>query len=415
MKFAYAAYELSGRATSGTVEAPSSATATEMLRAQKLFVTKIAQATDATSSRSASTPRTGQRRKRVSTGRRLKAISVFARQLSVLLASGTPITQALSVVERQGKRDRFGAVVARIRAKVEEGVPLSDAMTLHPEYFDQVCQSLAAAGEQSGAMAPMLDRLSALTRKQSQLRSAITGAIVYPAVLSVIGVCVTALMLLFVLPRFASLFDTLDTPLPPMTKMMLAASAFLQNYWWAILLLVFAAAIGGRYAVRDTRVRNLFDRALLGIPKLGPLIRCVLSSRVARLLGVLLESRVPLLESLRLTKNACPNALYASLLDRAEVAVSRGEPVSSVLSQSDLISPAIQEALRSGEHSGQIGLPLIQMADFLDEENEVFIKALTKLLEPLILCILGLLVGVMAISMFLPLFDLVSATAGGGK
>ncbi|HYE20638.1 MAG TPA: type II secretion system F family protein [Tepidisphaeraceae bacterium] len=414
MKFAYSAYDLSGRTTAGTVEAADADTATEALRAQKLFVTRVAPA-DESGGRTAPGGRSAAGRGKVSAGRRLKAVSVFARQLSVLLASGTPIVQALSVVERQGKGDGFGAVVARVRAKVEEGVPLSDAMTLHPEYFDQVCQSLAAAGEQSGSMAPMLDRLSALTRKQLQLRSAITGAMVYPLVLSGIGLCVTALMLLFVLPRFSGLFETLETPLPPTTRMMLAASTFLQDYWWAVLLVLGGGGAGLWYGLRSPGGKRWFDRSMLRAPKLAGLTRSVLSARVARMLGVLLESRVPLLDSLKLTRQACPNVMYASLLERAEAAVSQGEPVSAVLSNSDLISPAVQEALRSGEQSGQVGGPLIHMADFLDEENEVVIKALTKLLEPLILCVMGILVGLMAVSMFLPLFDLVSSASGGAK
>jgi type II secretory pathway component PulF len=264
-------------------------------------------------------------------------------------------------------------------------------------------------------MAPMLDRLAALTRKQLQFRSAITGAIVYPAVLSGIGVCVTVLMLLFVLPRFGGLFETLDTPLPPTTKGMLAASSFLQAYWWAVVAGAVVAVVTLWKAVHSPGGKRWLDGAVLRTPKLAGLTRAVLSARLARLLGVLLESRVPLMESLKLTRQACPNSQYAALLERAEAAVSHGEPVSAVLSQSDLISPAVQEALRNGEQSGQVGGPLIHMADFLDEENEVVIRAMTKLLEPLILCALGLLVGLMAISMFLPLFDLVSAASGGGK
>jgi type II secretory pathway component PulF len=154
---------------------------------------------------------------------------------------------------------------------------------------------------------------------------------------------------------------------------------------------------------------------ILRIPRAADLSRSLVSARLARMLGVLVESKVPLLEALELTRDSLTNGLYVDLLRRAEESVAHGESVSAVLSSGDLLHPSVQEALRNGEQSGHLGAPLIHMADFLDEENEVVIKASVRLLEPLILVLLGVMVGAVAISMFLPLFDLVSATSGGGK
>jgi type IV pilus assembly protein PilC len=221
-------------------------------------------------------------------------------------------------------------------------------------------------------------------------------------------------MMLFVLPRFGTLFLTLDTPLPPTTRWLLSISGFLRDWWWAVGIGAVSTISAASLWLRSTPGRNRIQKTMLNLPKFGRLMRSLLTARVARLLGTLLESRVPLLDALKLTRQSTGNVHYADLVARAEEAVTRGEAVSTVLSASDLISPSVQEALRNGEQSGRIGAPLIHMADFLDEENEVVVRTLTSLLEPAILIVLGALVGLMALSMFLPLFDLVAATGGGG-
>lgn len=409
MKFSYCGFDGAGKQATGFVDSATSDEARDLLRKQGLFVTTVAASESTTDSVRAS------RHSRVGTSRRLRAISTFARQLQILLAGGTPLVQALAAAERQTRHAGWKRVLADVRAKVEEGLPLSEAMQSHPEYFDPASASLAAAGETSGAMAPMLERLSILTRSQLQLRSMLVGALVYPAVLTVIGICVLCVMLLFVLPRFAGLFETLDTPLPPTTKFMLAASSLLRSSGWLLLLGIGAIGTGIWFARRAPGARRWAHGVVLSLPGLANLCRSVMTARVSRMLGVLLESKVPLIESLRLTRDATVNLHYVDLLARAEEAVSRGEPVSAVLGNSDLIHPSVQEAMRNGEQSGQMGAPLVHMAEFLDEENEVVIKAATKLLEPLILALLGVMVALMAISMFLPLFDLVSSVGGGAK
>jgi type IV pilus assembly protein PilC len=408
MKFTYCAFDAGGKKRNAVIEAATGDDARELLRKQGLFVMILTRA-DAAESQHARASRN------VGTARRLRSISTFARQLQLLLSGGTPLIQALAAAERQSSYPAWKRVLADVRARVGEGLPLSEAMRSHPEFFDSVCTSLAAAGESSGAMAPMLERLSMLARKQLQLRSTLTGALVYPAVLMVMGVCVLCVMLLFVLPRFKGLFETLDTPLPPTTKVMIHTSEFLRTYGWFVLIGIGGTGTGIWFASRRAGTRRWFQGIVLKLPWLADLSRSLISARLARMLGALLESKVPLLESLQLTRDSATNIHYADLLGRAQDAVSRGEPVSAILGASDLIHPSVQEAIRNGEQSGQMGGPLINMAEFLDEENELFIKAASRLLEPLILVFLGIMVGMMALSMFLPLFDLVSSASGGGK
>jgi type II secretory pathway component PulF len=408
MKIAYTAFDRSGKATVGTIDASSPTEASEILRKRGLFVTESREA-DQTSQRAV----TASSDARVSQGRRLKNLAMFARQLHVLIASGTPIVQGLSAIERQCEHPDWRAVVGRIRRRVEEGAPLSEAMAQHPQHFDAVCRSLVAAGESSGTLPPMLDRLATLSRKQLHLRSTILGAMVYPCVLSGIGMIALIVMLMFVLPRFSTLFESLDSPLPPTTQALMWLSGFLWAYWWAVLLGLSGAALGFMFWMRSDALKHQLNSVLLSAPKLGRLVRSLMTARLARMLGTLLESKVGLLDALQLTRQSAVIVQYADLLRRAEDAVGRGEPMSAVLGSTDLISACVQEAVRNGETSGRLGEPLIQMADFLDEENDIVVRSLTSIIEPMILIVLGVIVGFIALSMFLPLFDLVSAAQHG--
>lgn len=406
MRLAYRAWDNAGKLIADVVDASDFAEARENLRKQGLHVTELSEAGGKSHSM-------GQRRKKsVGRGTRLKQLSAFCKQLYVLIKTGTPIVQALEASERQTRDASFKQVVTDVRAKVEEGVPLSEAMQTHPEYFDIVTRSLIAAGESAGRLPMMLERIGALTRKQVQVRGNIVGAMIYPSLLISVAMGVLMLMMTFVLPRFAGLFEQLDTPLPPTTAILMDISYLLRNFWWAILG-GLALAIGGFVSWQKTpggkRVR---DTALLRLPIIGPMFRNFATAKIARLMGILLDSYLPLLDVLGLVKQATNNMHYENMMARAERAVTHGEPMSSAFSDEKLINSSVYEALRNGESSGQIAPLMLTVADFLDEENETVVRSLTSILEPVILIVLGMVIGFVAVSMFLPLFDL---TASAGK
>lgn len=407
MKFSYHAFDAKGGASVGEIEAASVAEGTEQLRRKSLFVSTITPL-------AAVSKRASEKRSSMSNGRRLKSVAMFSRQLQVLVSSGTPLTQALGAIERQADEPKWRWILESLRTRVEEGSPLSEAMRAHPAVFDAVSVSLIAAGEASGEMSSMLERLAVLSRKQLQLRNAVVGALIYPCLLILMGIGVLIVMLVFVLPRFADLFKQLDSPLPPTTKFLMALSALLLEFWWLLLPLVAGSIVIARIWYLSEGGRKTVENLFLNLPKVGRITRSLLTAQLARMLGNLLESRVTLIDSLKLTKDAITHSHYSALITSAEVAVGKGEPISAVLSASELISPSVQEAIRTGEQSGRLGLPLLQMADFLDEENDVIVKSLTRLLEPIILVTLGILVGFIALSVFMPLFDLVSTTQQGG-
>jgi len=236
---------------------------------------------------------------------------------------------------------------------------------------------------------------------------------VYPCLLVTVATAVLTLLLLLVVPRFAELFRTMDVPLPPTTRMMIAVSGALRGYWWAMLGGAAAGVLGLRYYLRTPAGRRARDTAMLRLPRVGGITRSFLTARIVRLLGVLLDSHVPVLMAMRLTRGATSNWHYMRHMAAAEEMVSQGQPISATFENSPLFSPSVCEATRSGEKSGDVGSLLLNLADFLDDENEVLLKVLTSIIEPLILVVMGIVVGLVAMSMFIPLFDLTAMTGGG--
>jgi type II secretory pathway component PulF len=259
----------------------------------------------------------------------------------------------------------------------------------------------------------MLDRLAVLVRKQLQVRRSIVGAAIYPALLVVVAAAVLVVLLTFVLPRFAELFKSLDTPLPPTTQFLMSLSAGLRNYWWLLLALAIPLAGCAMAWLKTESGRRTIDSLVLRLPQFGAIVKSFATARLTRILGILLQGHVPLIEALQLTRGACSNHHYSDLIGGALEAVTRGDSLAVALSDERLIAPSVQEAIVSGERSGQLAPLLTTLADFMDESNEVTVRALTSILEPLILVVLGVLVGFVAVSLFLPLFDLTAATGGG--
>jgi len=339
---------------------------------------------------------------------------MLARQMHSLVSCGTPLVDALGASERQAKAGPWRDALADVRGRVEQGMPLSAAMESQPDFFDAVSRSLVAAGESSGNLPAMLDRIAVMIRKQVSVRSSVIGAMVYPSLLLVVAVSVLALLIVFVIPRFGELFRSLDAKLPPTTQALLALGEWLQAYWWAAGLGAIVPVVGLNLWLRSPDGRKAVDTVVLRLPQIGGIVRSFATARIARVLGMLLESHVSVLEALALTRQSMANHHYAALITRAEEAVTQGRSIYAAFENTNLVSPSVCEAIRSGEQSGQVGPMLTHIADFLDEENEVVVRSLTSIIEPIILVGMGFVVGLVAISMFLPLFDLTAMTQQGG-
>lgn len=408
MKLAYEAYDGAGQTVHDMVEAASLADGIESLRRQGLFVTQIEAGKEE--------QRLDNRWRRAWFRRsiNLKDLAVITRQLHVLISTGTPLTQALAAIERQTHKQEFRRVIAQIRCAVEEGSSLSDAMYNHPQSFDRIYCSLIAAGESSGKLSTILHLLSSLTQQRLRVRNTVFGAMTYPCLLVCVSIIVVMLMIVFVMPRFTSLFASLDAPLPPSTVMLMVISSVLRTYWWAGLLGLGGSVVGLMLWMRTAHGKRTLDTAAVRLPLLGRFTRSFSSAKIARLLAMMLDSHLPLLETLKLVREAMRNSHYAAVLARAEDAATQGKTISSAFCDATLIDPSFYEAMRNGEMSGKTATILMDMADFMDADNEILARSLASLLEPIILIVLGLVVGLIAVSMFLPLFDLTSMATGGG-
>jgi len=412
MNFTYAAYDRAGTLASGELEAPDDRHAREQLRQRGLYVTELRAAGAPGVGASGST--TGRAHPGKGRGH-TKELTAFARQLEVLVASGTPLVDSLAAIERQAPEGRWRSIVSGLRRRVEEGKPLSEAMASHPRAFNGICRSLVAAGEASGRLGEMLNRLSLLVRQQQHIRKSVVGTLMYPALLISVSIGVLVMMVIFVLPRFGGMFETLNADLPATTRALMWLSGTLKAWWWAVLLGLGGTSLGLIAWLRTPGGQARLDSLVVRVPIVGPILRSFLTARLARLLGVLLESRLPMLEAIELTRTAAGNAEYRRLLDKAEDLVTRGEPISAAFEGSPLVSGSVTEAIRNAERSGAVGSVLTSVADYLDEDNQVLIRSLTSLLEPIVLLIIGAVIATVAISMFMPMFDLVASAPGAAS
>ncbi len=411
MKLAYNAVSTTGTPVSDIIDASSMDEAMDLLRGKGLFVTQIEPESDSKARAKAKAKGSGIRLK--SRTKRLKDVAMFSRQLNVLVATGTPLADGLAALERQVRDADFKAQLAIIRDHVEQGLTLYEALGKAPKYFDEVYRNIIKAGEESGSLPVMLDRLALLTRKQVQIRSQISGAMIYPCLLIFISIAVLAIMLTVVMPRFTGMFESLDVPLPATTVALMAMSDGLRTYWWAVLLGAVGGVVALKFYLATPGGKRYMDGVMLTVPVLKEVTRSYATARIARLMGVLIECNVPLLDTIQLVRCATGNSKYETMMIRAEQIVVSGEPVSGAFADERMIEPAFYEAVRNGEQSGRLSMLMITVADFMDEENDTRLKALTSLFEPLILVFLGLMVGGIAISMFMPMFDLTSMAGGG--
>jgi type II secretory pathway component PulF len=417
MKYTCIGFDRAGKAVRETIEAPSAEEASEQARRKGIFVTET-RASGTSAPRGA--PADAGAWSGLGEGKRLRQLASFLRQLAMLVSTGTPLVDAIVSLEKQTPEGELRTVVGRIRSKVEEGVTFAEAIAEHPRWFDAVSRSLIAAGEAGGGLGEMLSRLSVLVRKQVKVRQQTVGALVYPCVLLSIALSVSVAMVTFVLPRFEGLFKTLDAPLPASTAVLMDLSAFVRGHWMALSVGAAALLGAGWWALTSPAGRAWRGAVLLNLPRAGDAVRAFTTARIARLLGVLMLGRVGLLEALKLVRESLGLGAYRRLIEGVEEGVTRGENMSQALVAAQermgirLIDAPVIEALRSAERSGRVGEVLVAMADHMDEDNEVTLKALMQMIEPAILLLLGLVVGTVAVSMFLPLFDLTGAGGGLG-
>jgi type II secretory pathway component PulF len=388
------------------IEARSSSEAADILRERGLFVTQIDQVEDDSYHISLPSGKDPQ------SGVKTQDIVFFTQQMSMLIRSGARVVQALEAIEEQCQRAAWRRVVHLIRMDVEEGKPLSKALGQFSRLFPGVFTNMIAAGEASGDLGLAFDRLALLTRQQQEIKNRIVGTLIYPAVLLSLCFGVVCTLFIFVLPRFAEMFETLEVELPVTTKIMITTSNWSLANWY-YLLGVFLIIVAGVYMyVKSPGGRQSISQASVRVPMFGKIVCNVLMARIFRVWGQLLESKVGLLDAVRLVIDSTSNPDFRELLENLAQTITDGNSVGPVLRESWLVPRTFSAAIVTGEESGKLGASLLFVAGCLEEDNAQVLSSLTRIIEPIILIFMGLIVGTVAISLFMPMFDM--ATIAGG-
>jgi len=338
-----------------------------------------------------------------------KEVMFFTSQLAIMLETGTNLTTALDIIAGQITQPRMKQAVQQVVADVTGGKTFSSALARHPKVFSHVFVSMVRAGELGGFLNEMLNRVHEFQKLKQEVRAKIATALAYPVVLAAMSFGVVLFMVTYVLPKMTAVFEGKEDILPTITKVVLAVSHGFIAWWPAILGGVIVSAVGSIAWVRTPAGRSMFDRFKISAPVLGSLSRLLYSARMLRTMGVMLESGIPLLDGVEVTRGTVGNTHYSAFLDRVQSSVSEGHMLSDSFAASNLFSPIMKQMISTAEATGSTGMVMLKMAEHYEQEMAVKLKGLTALLEPAIVVAMGSVVGVIAMALFLPLFKLSSA------
>ncbi|MDQ7731139.1 type II secretion system F family protein [Halomonas sp. SpR1] len=337
-------------------------------------------------------------------------IMVFARQMATMIRAGIPLLQALQVVAESLKKPAMVALVQHMMSDVSSGTSFSDTLNRHPKHFDRLFVSLVSAGEQSGALDQMLDRIATYKEKVESLKARVKKALWYPTAVMTIGVAVTMLLLIKVVPEFESMFQSFGAELPALTQLTVNLSQLAQRYWLAALGAVVAAVLLLKISIqRSPSVAYRMHALLLRLPVVGDIMHKSAIARFSRTLATTFVSGVPLVEGLDTAAGATGNKVYERAVVQTRQDVATGQQLYFAMRMTNRFPPLAIQMVSVGEEAGSLDAMLNRVADYYEEEVDNKVDALTSLMEPIIIVVLGVLVGGVVVSMYLPIFDLGSA------
>ncbi len=341
-----------------------------------------------------------------------KDVAVFFRQFSVMIDAGLPLVQCLEILAANQENLFFQKCLTGVRTTVEGGSTLSNAMRQYPKIFDDLTTNMIEAGEAGGILDTILQRLATYVEKNVKLKSAVKSALIYPvSVISIAGLVVGAL-LKFVVPIFANMFASMSVDLPLPTKIVIGLSNFVKDWWWVALLFMVALFFGIKAIRRDPKGRYALDKFMLSLPVLGPVLRKIAVARFTRTLGTLITSGVPILEGLAITARTSGNAVLEVALMKVRKAVEEGRTIVDPLKESGVFPNMVTQMIGVGEATGAMDAMLQKIADFYEDEVDAATKNMLTLLEPLMIGFLGVVVGGIVISLYMPLFSMISKLSG---
>jgi type IV pilus assembly protein PilC len=341
-----------------------------------------------------------------------KDIAIFFRQFSVMIDAGLPLVQCLEILAANQENPAFQKTLTGVRTTVEGGATLANAMRQYPNVFDDLTTNMIEAGETGGILDIILQRLAIYVEKAVKLRSAVKSALIYPVAVISLAFLIVGALLKWVVPIFANLFVGLGVTLPLPTRVVIGLSAFVGQFWWFFFIGLGGIFVGLKYVRKHPRGRYYFDLALLKLPVLGMLLRKIAVARFTRTLGTLITSGVPILEGLAITARTSGNAVLEEALMKVRKAIEEGRTIVDPLKDSGVFPNMVTQMIGVGEATGAMDSMLQKIADFYEDEVDSATKDMLALLEPIIIGLLGIMVGGIVISLYMPLFSMISKLAG---
>jgi len=336
-----------------------------------------------------------------------KDIALITRQIATMLMAGVPLIQTIEMIGSGTKNKSITKLMEGIGDEVKAGVPLSQALRKHPRYFDDLYCDLVASGEQSGALDKIFDRVALYKEKAEALKSKIKKAMFYPIAVLVVAIIVTSILLIFVVPQFQDIFNGFGAELPGFTLMVIGISEFMQEYWWIILIAIIAAGFAYKEALlKSKKLRDANDRAILKLPVIGMILNKAAVARYARTLSTTFAAGVPLVDALDSAAGASGNAVYRYAILEIKAEVSSGNLMNWAMRNSKIFPDMVIQMVAIGEESGSLDGMLAKVATIYEQEVDDAVDGLSSLLEPLIMAVLGVLVGGLIVAMYLPIFQL---------
>jgi type IV pilus assembly protein PilC len=400
--YVYTVVDSSGKTLKGQMEAESEQVVIGKLHEQNFHVINLARGRE---KKKAVAPQ--GRGKKV----KLKSMVVFSRQFATMIDAGIPVVRCLDILETQTKDEALKPAVAQSKKDVKGGLSLTEAFGKHPQVFSRLYVNMVRAAETGGILDQILDRLATFLEKEDEIKSKIKSAMIYPILVLIFASLMIVALFIFVLPRFKEIFLSMNVEMPIATKMLFAGSSFMRGYWYILLGVGIGAYVAYKSYAKTEKGRFKVDGIKLKIPVVGELIQKMAISRFSRTFATLIASGVPMMRSLEIVGDTSGNTVIAKAVENARTSIREGQKISSPLAQSGLFPSMVTHMIDIGEETGRLSDMLIKVSDFYDQEVDNAVKALTSMIEPCLIVVMGGLVGFIAISIMAPIFKLVSSVS----
>lgn len=407
--YQYEAMDNTGLEVKDTIDAPSEADAQTMIREKGFFVTKIQEKAKKKKKKEEVKKKARKKSGGFSIGGvRPKQLCTFTRQLSTLQDAGLPILRSLKILEGQSKPGPLKNSLGDIIEDIESGSTLSEAMARQPKAFDNLYVNMVKAGEAGGALEVILQRLAEFKEKAQSLKRKVQGAMIYPAAVITVATLIVGFIMVWIIPKFKKIFLDFGVDLPGITILLIDVSDFVKDYWYILLLAPVVLWLMVKILKKNKTGAFIWDRMMLYVPVIGKIIEKSCVARTSRTLGTLIASGVPILEALIIARDTSGNAVFARSFDTIYAGIREGESMAVPMKESRLVDDMVVNMIDVGEETGALDVMLYKIADVYDEEVAVLVEGMISLLEPLMVVVLGLIVGFIVIALFMPLIQLLN-------